>query len=205
MEHAVETSSLRASCRLPAGLAETPTFTAADPARSAAYATLVQDAAARRAALTERLRAKGVCLQVEGLSDSGFGRDSGHEESFILDVDTVYQKLTTSQPRQTADDIIFGPEFVEHVEPFVYVMSESDGDEGVEWGQRSASLWTRFHHMNRFAALELVGGTPIGPPPGLSRPSWKERKRARQHFVVGRRSRSLGAIPSSRQPATRRP
>eukprot|EP00972_Heterocapsa_arctica_P076480 11281482-Heterocapsa_arctica.AAC.1 len=45
----------------------------------------------------------------------------------------------------------------------------------------------RHHHDNRFSPLvrqadnppELASGKPFGPPPGLSKPSCRERKQAR--------------------------
>ncbi len=95
-------------------------------------------------------------------------------------------------------------------------MSEIGGEAGEkDVGGRSDSPWSRFHHINRFDVLvshsadhlfEVTPGEFVGLPPGLARPSWKERKAARQRFTVGR-SCSLGPTfepPSSSSEAPKK-
>ena len=132
MASSAETSLTGTSCRFPAGVAKTQTFTTAD-AQSAAWATLVQDVAARRAALEQRLFDKERRLEMEALS-RGLGSDPEIGPDFNLDEETVHRTLSSL----SEDQKVHNQEVAEHGKPVVHVMNSYGSDEVNEHGEPKA-------------------------------------------------------------------
>jgi hypothetical protein len=131
------------------------------PAAIRAALALEQERLEEHAKWSREVRGESAAL---GHIDSLFG------PHFILDAETVYDKLSSSDDEQK----VYCAESLIHESHKLYMHGTPT--------------------YNRFSCLEsqeLAPGMAFGPPPGLSEPTCRERKQAR-NLLSGNRFRSPG-------------